>query len=272
MLIAQWKWKVVCFVTLSGFRETMCAIYELLITNSSLVWKKTSVGTIWCKKDDENTYSYRSILCFFRIHFLFFLCPVDLSFALLYFDYHVIISFFIIPKRVLIGCYFWAWKTLVEWKKDQKQRTGKPPFESESSHLTASRVRVGSSGSSFFAAVVCCIMKVREMWIHLLELYVSISLLVRLISILSLGWEIRWLNLTTSRNVSVRFKLFCKLCCFTNISTRGPTKPKYLKITVVKINFDMVHISTSYILWRVQVDKETVVRRWESTTTRSFAV
>ena len=204
--------------------------------------------------------------------FSFFLCAVDLSFAILYFDYHVIVSFLIIPKRVLIGCYFWAWKTLVEWKKDQKQRTGKPPFESESSHPTASRVRVGSSGSSFFAAVVCCIMKVREMWIHLLELYVSISLLVRLISILSLGWEIRWLNLTTSRNVSVWFKLLCKLCCFTNISTRGPTKPKYLKITVVKINFDMVHISTSYILWRVQVDKETVVRRWESTTTRSFSV
>lgn len=89
--------------------------------------------------------------------------------------------------------FFLAWKTLVERNRDQKQRTGKPPFESER-HTKAFRVRIGSAKvlqtfpgfTSFFAAVVFCIIKIREMWIHLLELYVVISHLVRLISILSL--------------------------------------------------------------------------------------
>lgn len=212
MSIAQWKWKL---VTLSGFRETMCAIYALLILNSSLVWKKTSLGTIWCKKDDENTYSYRSILCFFRIHFLFFFAPS--IFHLLFCIVTITSLFHFLSHRR----EFWLaviFELERHWWSERKIRN-----KGRENPLLKVKV-VGSSGPSLFAAVVCCIMKVREMWIHLLELYVSISLLVRLISILSLGWEIRWLNLTTSRNVSVRFKLFCKLCCFMNISTRGLTE------------------------------------------------
>lgn len=117
---------------------------------------------------------------------------ISVSFALLYCDYNVIISF--LSTRVLIGwLFFLAWKTLVERNRDQKQRTGKPPFESER-HTKAFRVRIGSAKvlqtfpgfTSFFAAVVFCIIKIREMWIHLLELYVVISHLVRLINILSL--------------------------------------------------------------------------------------
>ena len=121
---------------------------------------------------------------------------ISVSFALLYCDYHVIISFLSTRKRVLIGWFFfWAWR---HWWSETKNR--KTPFESER-HTKAFWVRIGSAKAlqtfpgyaSFFAAVGFCIIKIREMWIHLLELYVVISLLVRLISILSLYLSTRYM-------------------------------------------------------------------------------
>lgn len=149
------------------------------------------------------TPTISEVFCVSSGFILLFLCVVDFSFicpSVLWLSRHSL--FLSTWKRVLIGCFFFlAWR---HWWSEIKN--GKTPFESER-HTKAFWVTIGSAKAlqtfpgyaSFFAAVGFCIIKIREMWIHLLELYVVISLLVRLISILSLDWkvpeqarEIRW--------------------------------------------------------------------------------
>ena len=49
-----------------------------------------------------------------------FASSISVSFALLYCDYHVTVSFLSTWKRVLIGCFFFGLKTLVEWNKERE--------------------------------------------------------------------------------------------------------------------------------------------------------